>query len=66
MAVNATCRKQFKEKMADHKWLKSLAKISLQNRRISGSSAIYERAREARARTRSARHEISACKHTIV
>ena len=31
--------------------------ISLQNRRISGASAIYERAREARARTRRARHE---------
>ena len=40
--------------------------ISLQNRRISGASARHERAREARARTRSARHEISACKHTIV
>ena len=39
---------------------------SLQNRRISGASAIYERAREARARTQSARPEISACKHTIV
>ena len=31
---------------------------SLHNRRISGTSAIHESAREARARARSARHEI--------
>ena len=34
--------------------------LSLQNRRISGASVIHERAREARALTRSARHEIRA------
>ena len=39
---------------------------SLQNRRISGASAIQEGARETRKRARSARQEISACKHTIV
>ena len=39
---------------------------SLQNRRISGASAIQEGARETRERARSARQEISACKHTIV
>ena len=40
--------------------------VSLQNRRICGASAIQEGARETRERARSARQEISACKHTIV
>ena len=39
---------------------------SLQNRRISGASAIHESAREARERARSAKPESSACSHTIV
>ena len=39
---------------------------SLQNRRISGPSAVHESAREARERTRNAKPESSACSHTIV
>ena len=39
--------------------------ISLQNRRISGASAIHESAHEARERARSAKPESSACSHTI-
>ena len=39
---------------------------SLQNRRISGASAINESAREAREPVRSAKPESSACSHTIV
>ena len=39
---------------------------SLQNRWISGASAIHESAREARERARSAKPESSACSHTIV
>ena len=39
---------------------------SLQNWQKSGASAIQERARETQERARSARQEISACKHTIV
>ena len=55
-------------KAAGFRKRKSISKIhtSLQNRRISGASAIHESAGEARERARSAKPELSACSHTIV